>query len=614
MPAPYFGKIKLYWCKKHNIPVVSKKQSCCKGDEIYRVDISPPGDIRPAFKGDYEVLNSTFIGLSKILDGFLSVPVLLNHVSALDRMEEIIIDGSKIGVLNFKVKDWKYEFFPSVDGAKILFSYVVGKIRRFDKALKTFKHVIVDEGAENNIMKGHNVMAPGVISSSKFFRNDIVFIVSENNALIGVGKAIVDSESLDGLKKGVVIKNKTKNLFLPENDAWSIYQDTIARRERLREFTESIIEKFGCNNEKTELLQDEYDPFELFPDEVKNYWVAIIYCNKDHLIEIEKEAIGFIKSIVINKDDKILVSFSGGKDSITVLNLAIKAKINYLAYFVDTGIEFPETVKYVEKVLTQIAKKHDKKVESILYNDKTIIMTDHTAIVRVPKNKFWQGVKRIGFPGMDWRWCCKSNKLAPTKILVSKIKGKVKFNIEGIRKYESASRAKEGRINKNIWTQLTNVYPIYYWNALELWLYILKNRLPINPLYSTGLYRIGCWPCPSNHLADLQIIQKTHPKLFQKLKETIISQLKQTTNQPEEIWKQGTWRWKNPPKKTETKTTTPRPTQKLITITKQNHTHIIQIKNNKTKTEKAIQLINTLLRKYKNKIHIEEKSSRNNQT
>ncbi|NIR15141.1 MAG: phosphoadenosine phosphosulfate reductase family protein, partial [Desulfobacterales bacterium] len=46
--------------------------------------------------------------------------------------------------------------------------------------------------------------------------------------------------------------------------------------------------------------------------------------------------------------------------------------------------------------------------------------------------------------------------------------------------------------------------PIQNWNALEVWLYIFKEKADFNPLYNQGYHRMGCYLCPSSPLAELE--------------------------------------------------------------------------------------------------------------
>ncbi len=63
-----------------------------------------------------------------------------------------------------------------------------------------------------------------------------------------------------------------------------------------------------------------------------------------------------------------------------------------LLLFVNTGLEFPETVSYVHG----FARKHGLK---LLEADAG--------------ESFWEQVDTFGPPAKDFRWCCKVCKLAP---------------------------------------------------------------------------------------------------------------------------------------------------------------------------------------------------------
>ena len=40
--------------------------------------------------------------------------------------------------------------------------------------------------------------------------------------------------------------------------------------------------------------------------------------------------------------------------------------------------------------------------------------------------------------------------------------------------------------------------PIIDWYDVDVWLYILKNKLDFNKAYRLGFTRVGCWCCPNN--------------------------------------------------------------------------------------------------------------------
>ena len=75
-------------------------------------------------------------------------------------------------------------------------------------------------------------------------------------------------------------------------------------------------------------------------------WGVAVEQNRYHLKNLERNAIRSIKHHIHDRQTAN-VSFSGGKDSTAVLRLARKAGVTS-AFFIDTGIEFPETVEFVQ--------------------------------------------------------------------------------------------------------------------------------------------------------------------------------------------------------------------------------------------------------------------------
>ena len=49
-------------------------------------------------------------------------------------------------------------------------------------------------------------------------------------------------------------------------------------------------------------------------------------------------------------ENGVYVSFSGGKDSIVLLDLVRQVKPNIPAVFIDTGLEYPETKEFVNSI------------------------------------------------------------------------------------------------------------------------------------------------------------------------------------------------------------------------------------------------------------------------
>jgi len=464
----YLGKLVLNWCPKCNIPVLDSTCNKCKG-KTKKVDITPPGDIRPAFPYDIELINKTTLNQfnSKIIPN--NNIVILNKAPYDDRMYEVIIDGAIIGAIRYELEKLDWIFIPRIIGAKILFA---------NKANK--KWVVVDNGAIKFILKGANVLAPGVEDADQDISSGDEVIVIGNSEVIATGRARMSGKEMIDNTHGLAVKVR-----------W--------------------------NKEKNSVVSG------MPKSRVAPNWKEVVNANLQVLKKIEKKAHSFIKKVADNVNKPVSVSYSGGKDSLATLLLVKEVIKEFDVWFVDTGLEFPETLENVKKV-----------VDKYNLNIKTISAED----------AFWKNVDKFGMPSMESRWCCKICKLGPITQLIEKNYENGVLTFIGQRKYESAARASSEHIWKNPWIgNQVSASPIQNWTALHVWLYLFWKNAPYNKLYEKGYDRIGCWLCPSANLADFKNLHKTHKSLFLKLDNCLdkIGYKKE--------WKEfGFWRWSNPPK------------------------------------------------------------------
>ena len=137
------------------------------------------------------------------------------------------------------------------------------------------------------------------------------------------------------------------------------------------------------------------------------------------------EAQDLIKQAIKRHKENIAVACSFGKDSITILHMALKIDPNIKVIFENTGVEFPETIQYKEKI---------KKLWKInLYETK-------------PIKTFWECAEKYGLPkirkqggkGSNSPQCCKYLKEKPGQQLQKELK--INAIITGIQACESRSR------------------------------------------------------------------------------------------------------------------------------------------------------------------------------
>jgi len=440
--APYFGKNKLWWCRECDLPLVSEKCNHC-GTFGTKINLTPPQDARPAFAKDVELVNSAsceHFGTKLLDEGSVTV---LNRIPALDRAEEIISHGRILGRIFHEGNKWVLK--PTVAGASIMLSHGV-----------PLKKIVRTTDSIFQYFKQGDLLAPGVTDSDEGVRvGDEVIIISENNVACGAARLGGNAMKQEGAK-GVAVKVR------------------------------------------------DHGPLESFANVKESKWDAAVAANSAALKAIEAEACVFVKRIAEREAGSrpIVVSFSGGKDSLAVFLIAKEAlgPDGLKVLFADTGLEFPETLEFIEKIRSE--------------NPGCEFIQDEAS-----RDAFWNSLPVFGMPTRSYRWCCKVCKLAPASRMISRnFPNTGCVSLMGERRYESHDRARRPRIDVNPWLKAQlHAYPILEWNALEVWLYTFWKDSAYNPLYEEGFSRIGCWLCPAADEAEWETIRRLHPELVLRL-------------------------------------------------------------------------------------------------
>mgnify|MGYP005786029517 FL=1 len=207
--------------------------------------------------------------------------------------------------------------------------------------------------------------------------------------------------------------------------------------------------------------------------------------NRTLMINLEQKAISFIQeqfSRYSTKNYSFICAFSGGKDSLTLIDLVSKslAPNDFYVVFSNTGMELSDTLLAVKKAKQRWPKLRFEESKC-----------------HMEPSESW---KEFGPPASKMRWCCAVHKSVPTILKLREITGDYNAKavvFDGVRAEESARRAKYDEVSvgaKNI-SQI-NASPIHKWNNAEIYCYLLKNRILLNDAYRKGLFRVGCMVCP----------------------------------------------------------------------------------------------------------------------
>lgn len=232
---------------------------------------------------------------------------------------------------------------------------------------------------------------------------------------------------------------------------------------------------------------------------------------------------------------KILVLFSGGKDSLASLIWAIKEsgfkKENIKAVFCDTGWENPITYNHIKEITLKL------DIELIILKSKK-----YNGFIDL-------ATKKKRFPSTKAKFCTTELKVIP---MIDFILDECNDNliiIQGIRAEESKNRSlmkkqctyfryyfesygtnKKGKEKFHTYRKqdVINfrkkymddiIRPIFDWSSEKTIKYILDFGLKPNLLYYLGFKRVGCFPCIMCNKQEIKNIINNNPEVIESIKE-----------------------------------------------------------------------------------------------
>ena len=224
-----------------------------------------------------------------------------------------------------------------------------------------------------------------------------------------------------------------------------------------------------------------------------------------HLKELESESIYVLREVAAQFERPVLM-FSGGKDSILMTHLAVKAfypaKLPFPLLHVDTGHNFPETIAFRDNLVKRLgAKLIVGSVQEAIDTGLVIEETGYNA---------------------------SRNSLQTATLLDALERHKFDAAMGGARRDEEKARAKErffshrdefGQWNpKNQRPELWNifngekkvgehfrVFPISNWTELDVWQYLAMEKIELPSLYFA--HKRKCFVRDGVILADTGVVK-----------------------------------------------------------------------------------------------------------
>lgn len=228
-------------------------------------------------------------------------------------------------------------------------------------------------------------------------------------------------------------------------------------------------------------------------------------------------------------DKPLIITYSGGKDSDVMLDIAKKC-LNVGDFEVvnsHTTVDAPETVYHIREVFADLESQGIKtEIKKPVYKGE--------------RTSMWKLIKDMGIPPTRlMRYCCSVLKesTTPNRMVAFGVREEESINRQGRDAFSiRGQKGEEWRTLEHTFAMYqidktgidgsyeceiikackenkdTLVQPIYKFTIGDIWEYVKQNNVKMNPLYEKGYDRVGCIGCPMGNCKQQRKQFNDYPK------------------------------------------------------------------------------------------------------
>ena len=254
--------------------------------------------------------------------------------------------------------------------------------------------------------------------------------------------------------------------------------------------------------------------------------------------------LGVIDQFISKMDGKVYLSFSGGKDSTVLLHLCEIIDPQIKCVFVNTGCEFVDVVRFVNKMRDEghnievirpkltprqvweqygfplVSKEQAQKVDMVRHNPNSAsaqkFMADTNQYTISKKFRYLCDTERTKYNTSSR--CCNKLKKEPC----------YRYEKETGLRPIVATMASESHLRESLYLSMGQCnsfsegheksYPLSIWMEDDIWQFVRENNIELAEIYAKGVMRTGCvacgFGCQFKDDPRLETLYRLYPKYY----------------------------------------------------------------------------------------------------
>ncbi len=173
---------------------------------------------------------------------------------------------------------------------------------------------------------------------------------------------------------------------------------------------------------------------------------------------------------------RIALSTSMGLEDQALTHMVSELDKNAGFFTLDTGRLFPETYDLIDRT----AKKYKITIE-IFFPEAADV---EKMVASKGINLFYDSIE-------NRKLCCHLRKIKPLMRATKDLDAW----ITGLRREQAVTRKNLQTVEWDDNNKLIKINPLIDWTEQQVWDYVNKHSVPVNPLHKKGFASIGCQPC-----------------------------------------------------------------------------------------------------------------------